>query len=226
MTADGAGAASRASTPLRLAAAAPGAIERAAQLIAGGGVVAMPTDTVYGIAASLAQPEAMRRLYRIKARPDEKPLPILLASVDDARQVAADLPADILALATRFWPGPLTIVAPALPGIPTEATGQDRNGRPTVGLRVPAHAVAIDLIARAGGALAVTSANRSGEPSSTTAAEVEAALGDACDLILDAGAAPGGVSSTVVAFEDGKIVVFREGPIPATTVESVLRERR
>ncbi|HEU5433974.1 MAG TPA: L-threonylcarbamoyladenylate synthase, partial [Thermomicrobiales bacterium] len=195
-------------SPFRLDARAPGAIERAARVIVGGGVVAIPTDTVYGIAASLARPEAIQRLYHIKGRPDDKPVPVLLASVDDVERVAADFPSALMALASRWWPGPLTIVAPARSDLPPEATGIDRHGRPTVGLRVPHHAVAIDLIARAGGALAVTSANRSGQPAATDALAVEQALGDRCDLILDAGAAPGGVSSTVIAIEGGRVNVL------------------
>ncbi|HEX5499148.1 MAG TPA: L-threonylcarbamoyladenylate synthase [Thermomicrobiales bacterium] len=210
----------------RIAADAPGAIERVAWLIAQGGVVAIPTDTVYGIAASLARPEALQRLYHIKGRPDDKPLPVLLASSAAMRLVAGDLPAEILALADRFWPGPLTVVAPARPDLPALATGKDREGRSTVGLRVPDHAVARAVIERVGGALAVTSANRSGEASAASADDVAQALGSACDLILDAGAAPVGVSSTVVAIEDGEIVVLREGAIPAATVAAVWRELR
>ncbi|HET7094824.1 MAG TPA: L-threonylcarbamoyladenylate synthase [Thermomicrobiales bacterium] len=210
----------------RIAADAPGAIERAARIVVGGGVVAIPTDTVYGVAASLARPEALQRLYHIKGRPDDKPLPVLLASSDAMRLVAVALPAEILALADRFWPGPLTVVAPARPDLPALATGKDRAGRPTVGLRVPDHAAARAVIERVGGALAVTSANRSGEASSASADDVERALGKACDLIFDAGAAPVGVSSTVVAIEDGQVVVLREGAIPAATVAAVWRELR
>jgi L-threonylcarbamoyladenylate synthase len=210
----------------RLDAGEPGAVERAADLILAGGVVAMPTDTVYGIAASMARPDAMQRLYHIKGRPDDKPLPVLLATPEDIGQVVAGDSEAIHAFAARFWPGPLTIVAPARAGVPPEATGKDRQGRPTVGVRVPAHAVALDLIRRVGGALAVTSANLSGQPSAVNAADIERQLGVACDLILDAGPAPGGVSSTVVAVDAGRLVVLREGPISAATLEAVWREAR
>jgi L-threonylcarbamoyladenylate synthase len=210
----------------RIDASAPGAVERAADLILAGGVVAMPTDTVYGIAASMARPDAMRRLYHIKGRPDDKPLPVLLASADDLDQVAAGDSEAIQAFAARFWPGPLTIVAPARAGVPPEATGKDPQGRPTVGVRVPAHAVALDLIRRVGGALAVTSANLSGRPSAASVADIERQVGAACDLILDAGPTPGGVSSTVVAIDAGRLVVLREGPISAATLGAVWRAAR
>jgi L-threonylcarbamoyladenylate synthase len=209
---------------LRLDATVPGDIEQVAQVIMAGGVVALPTDTVYGVAASLAQPMALQRIYRIKGRPDEKPLPVLLAAADDLAHVAQDLPAALLALADRFWPGALTIVVPARADLPIEVTTIDVAGGPTVGVRAPDHPAAIDVIARAGGAIAVTSANRSGQPAATTADEVAAALGSDCDAILDAGPSPGGIPSTVVAVKGGRLIVLREGAIAAARLAAAWRE--
>jgi L-threonylcarbamoyladenylate synthase len=213
--------------PVVLEPAAPLAIEWTAERIAEGGVVSFPTDTVYALAASLAHPAALARIMTIKGRPDGKPLPVLLASPANLRDVA-DLRDDadqaVAALASRFWPGALTIVAPAREGLPLEVLGKDGRGRYTVGVRVPAHFLAIEVIARAGGAVAATSANRSGEPPACSAAEVAATIGGGLDILLDGGACAGGQASTVVAVGDGGVTVLREGPIARETVERAWAE--
>ncbi len=189
----------------------PRAITWAAERLATGGVIAFPTDTVYGIAASLGRGEALRRVFAVKGRPTDRPLPVLLASVDALNRVALDLDPKVALLLERYWPGPLTVVVPARDGMPDEVIGPGG----TVGTRVPNHPLAIRLLERAGGALAVTSANRSGSVPACTAPEVAEALGDALDLLIDGGPAPGGVPSTVIAFTGDDLIVLREGAIPA-----------
>lgn len=194
-----------------LRSSAPRAIEWAAERIAAGGVIALPTDTVYGIAASLAHPDALRRIYEIKGRDERNPLPVLVSSSEMVPHLALELGRDVRLLLDRYWPGPLTVVVPARPGMPEIVTA----GGPTVGLRMPNHPLAIEVIAKAGGAVACTSANRSGDPPALDAQGVSDALGPVLDLILDGGTAPGGVPSTVVAIDADRLAVLREGAIPA-----------
>jgi L-threonylcarbamoyladenylate synthase len=190
--------------------AAPRAIEWTADQLVAGGVVAFPTDTVYALAASLAHPAALQRIFAIKGRPVEKPLPILLASADDLEQVAVAVDTRVLLLLDRFWPGPLTVVVPARAGMPAEVLGPDH----TIGARVPNHFLALEMIERAGGAIAATSANRSDETPLVRGSEVAAHLGDAIDVVLDGGVAPGGVPSTVIAFDQDQLRILRDGAIP------------
>ena len=189
----------------------PRAIEWAAEQLASRGVIAFPTDTVYGIAASLAHPAALRRLYEIKSRPLDIPLPVLVASPETAQHLTDGIDDDIEILLDRYWPGPLTIVVPALPGMPVEVTA----GGSTVGLRMPNHPLAIEVINRAGGAVACTSANRSGHEPACDAQEVAGSIGDDLDLILDGGICPGGVPSSVIEFLDNELRILRDGAIPA-----------
>lgn len=207
------------SAPL-LDAAQPGAVARAVALLAAGGVVAFPTDTVYGLAASLAHPEALRRLYGVKSRPGEKPLPVLLADRSALGAVAAAVGPRVDRLLARWWPGPLTVVLPARGGLPPQVVGPGG----TVGVRVPDHALARAIVSGVGGALAVTSANRSGERAATEAAQVAADLGAVVDLVLDGGRAVGGVASSVVAVRGGELAVFREGAVAAAALLAAWRE--
>lgn len=213
--------------PVLLEPSAPRAIEWTAERAADGGVVSFPTDTVYALAGSLAHPAALARIQSIKRRPDGKPLPVLLASPANLRDVADldDEEDDLLvALASRFWPGPFTLVVPARHGLPEEVLGLDMRGRPTVGVRVPAHFLAIEVISRAGGALSATSANRSGDDPARTAAEVAATVGPEIDILLDGGSCPGGSASTVVAVTDSGIAILREGPVARAEVEAAWAE--
>lgn len=191
----------------------PQAAEWAAERLVAGGVVAFPTDTVYGLGASLAEPDALRRVFAIKDRPADRVLPVLLASGDDLALVTGEQAIDprLHDLLDRHWPGPLTVAVPARAGLPPEVVAPDG----TVGVRVPNHPLALRLLEAAGGAIAATSANRSGRPPLGTAAEVAAALGDDLDLLLDGGATPGLLPSTVVAVAGGALVIIREGAIPA-----------
>lgn len=213
--------------PVLLEPSAPMAIEWTAERVADGGVVSFPTDTVYALSGSLAHPAALVRIQSIKRRPDGKALPVLLASPTNLRDVA-DLSDEanerLVSLANRFWPGPFTLVVPARHGLPDEVLGRDARGRPTVGVRVPAHFLAIEVISRAGGALAATSANRSGEDPARTAAEVAATIGPELDILLDGGSCPGGSASTVVAVTDSGVAVLREGPVARAEVEAAWAE--
>ena len=194
----------------------PEAPEWAAERLAAGGVVAFPTDTVYGIGASLAREEAIARVFALKGRPADRPLPVLLASPAALDRVALDLDPRVLRLTARYWPGPLTVVVPARAGMPAGVVGPDG----TVGARVPNHPLALRLLEAAGGAAAVTSANRSGEPPARTAEAVIAAVGDRLDLLVDGGTTPGGVPSTVVAFAGDDLRVLRVGAIPAAHLDA------
>lgn len=210
------------SRPVILPSAAPRAIEWAAERLATGGVIALPTDTVYGIAASLSHEEALQRIYAIKGRPAERTLPVLVSSTEALVHVAEALDDDVVLLLDRYWPGPLTIVVSAKPGMPSWVTAADG----TVGVRLPNHPLAIEVIDRAGGAIACTSANLSGAPPCRAAADVAAVLGDQLDLILDGGITPGGVPSTVVAVRGNDLHVLRDGAIPSEHLLATWRELR
>lgn len=206
--------------PLVLAPSAPQAIEWTADRLIEGGVVAFPTDTVYALAASLAHPAALRRIFAIKERPADRPLPVLLASAAGLARIALGVEPRVVALLARYWPGPLTVVVPAREGMPGEVVGP--HG--TVGARVPNHPVALELIERAGGAVAATSANRSGDPPATRGDEVLARMVDGPEIVLDGGVTPGGVPSTVVGFAGDELVVLREGAIPGEVLLSAWTE--
>ena len=200
----------------------PMALARAAAVLDRGGLVVIPTDTVYGVAARLDHPAAIARLYVAKGRPEEKPIPVLIASPGELARLTRDLPPGAEALVARFWPGALTVALPRAATVPDEVTA----GLDTVGLRMPDHPFALALIAACGGALAVTSANRSGEPSLCEAAAVMAAIGWAVDLVVDGGRTPGGRSSTVIALDAAGPRVLREGPIDAPTLRDAWARAR
>jgi L-threonylcarbamoyladenylate synthase len=192
----------------------PRALEIAIAAVQRGGVVAIPTDTVYGLAASLKFPDALERIFAIKGRDRAKPLPVLLSSARKLDGVTEAIDARQGAFLARFWPGPLTAALPARAELPHGVVAADR----TAGIRVPDHSVALVVVEHCGGALAVTSANKSGEPPACTAGEIEAQLGDTVDVILDGGLAPCGLPSTVVSFAGDTISIVREGAIPRSTV--------
>lgn len=198
------------------------ALKGAAAILDQGGLVVIPTDTVYGVAARLDRPGAIARLYVAKGRPEEKPIPVLIASPAQLARLTRDLPAAAAAFVARFWPGALTVVLPRSAAVPDEVAA----GRDTVGLRMPDHPFALALIAACGGALAVTSANRSGEPSLRDAREVAAAIGGAVDLIVDGGVTAGGQASTVVALDAAGPRVLREGPIGAAALRAAWEAAR
>ena len=203
-----------------LEAAAPHAIEWVAQTIIEGGVVAIPTDTVYGIAASVVNEAALSRIYEIKGRDANQPLPILVDSPDVLERLSPGIDRRVALMLARFWPGPLTVAIPARPGLARPLIGPGE----TVGVRMPNHPLALEIIGKVGGMIACTSANRSGEPPARTAADVLASVGAALDVTLDGGVAPGGSPSTVITIRDGRPVVLREGAISAGAIEDAWRE--
>lgn len=194
----------------------PNVISRAVEILRAGGLVAFPTDTVYGVGAPAFDGKAVESIYAAKDRPIEKAIPVLMGDASDLDKVASNIPDMARRLASRFWPGPLTLVVPKLPTLPESVSAAD-----TVGVRVPDHAVARALL-RAAGPMAVTSANISGQPSPSTAEEVFSQLGGRIDLILDGGKTPGGVPSTLVDCTGAKPEILREGPITLQEIDSVL----
>ena len=195
----------------------PAAIARAAQLLREGGVVAIPTETVYGLGAVALNRGAVRRVFAIKGRPANHPLIVHLASAEALPEWAREIPDAAWRLAERFWPGPLTLVLPRQPQVPDEVTG----GQDSVALRVPAQPVTRELIAAAG-ALAAPSANRFGRVSPTAAEHVAAELGDEVDMILDAGPCKVGLESTIVSLLDESPALLRPGGVTVAEIEAVL----
>jgi len=191
---------------------------QAIAVLRAGGIVAIPTDTVYGIAVALDAPDGIERLFHVKHRPPEKGIALLLAETEQATEVGV-LEAAARRLAEAFWPGPLTMILPlrADADLPGALTGD----APTVGVRLPDHPTPRALAAVLG-PLPVTSANLSGEPDATDAAAVLEILGDRLDLILDGGRTRGAVPSTVVDLTVNPPVVRREGALGAARVLAVL----
>jgi len=187
-------------------------------VLRGGGVVAVPTDTVYGLAALPLDVHGIDRIYAAKGRPEDKALPMLVASLGDAEEISL-LAHESRRLCAAFWPGALTVVAEAQPGFRSPALATDG----TIGLRMPALALTVHVIDAAGGVLAVTSANLSGQAPARSARDVLDQLDGRIDMIIDGGPSPGGVASTVVRVAAGAVEVLREGAIPRERLEAVLR---
>jgi L-threonylcarbamoyladenylate synthase len=199
----------------------PEALDRAVHVLEAGGLVAFPTDTVYGIGAHAFRSEAVLQLYRAKRRPLSKAIPLLLADAADAELVGSGLPPLFERLASAFWPGPLTLVVSASRSLPRAVTA----GGESVALRVPDHPVARTLIAALGTPLAATSANLSGQPSPVTAEQVQAQLDGRVDLILDGGPCPGGIPSTLLDLTVQPASVLRPGPIARASLMAVWEAR-
>lgn len=193
-------------------------LERAAWLLRNGGLVALPTETVYGLGANALDVEAVRRVYRVKGRPSTSPLIVHVASIEMARGLALRWPIEANILAGRYWPGPLTMVVPKRPVVPDLVTA----GLATVGLRMPAHPVTLEVIRRAQIPVAAPSANRFTGLSPTTAAHVAAALGGEIDFILDGGPCEVGIESTVISLAGAEPVLLRPGIIPLAEIEALL----
>ena len=192
------------------------AITHARDILLNGGVVAFPTDTVYGLAALVTNEEAISRLYAIKGRQHTKAIAVLMSHMDELDQVALHPNKDALKLAFDFWPGPLTLIVPRHPRIPGIL-----SPLPTIGVRVPNHPVALQLLAETG-PLGVTSANLTGGENTTSASEVLAQLNDRIHLVLDGGKSPGGIPSTVVDMTGEKPVILRQGPITEAQIKATL----
>lgn len=205
--------------PRRLPDGAEGRAE-AARVLEAGGIVAFPTDTVYGIAVALGTPGGIERLFKAKQRPPDQAIALLLADLDQANEIG-ELNAPAAALARGFWPGGLTLVVPRRAGRSLPAAIGGAGAIATVGLRVPDHD-APRALARAVGPLPTTSANPSGEPEARDADELEAQLGDVLDLILDGGPASGGPASTVVDTTTDPVRILRAGAIPTEAIARCL----
>lgn len=177
---------------------------QAAEVLRGGGLVVFPTDTVYGLGADPNNLEAIRRIYEVKGRPDQKAIVWLIDSLDRVREICR-VDAEALRLARTFWPGPLTLIL--------ARSNAAEGDLPTLGVRVPAHDAALSLIRASGGAVATTSANKSGEPSARTAAEAVAHIGPWVDLVIDDGPTPVGIESTVLDLSTEQPRILREGAL-------------
>jgi L-threonylcarbamoyladenylate synthase len=193
-------------------------LRRAAELIRDGGLVAFPTETVYGLGANAFDAAAVARIFTVKGRPRQSPLIVHVDSIEMARTLVREWPLAADLLARRYWPGPLTLVLPKQPSIPDIVTA----GLATVGIRVPSHPLALALIRSAGVPIAAPSANPFTELSPTTAEHVRQSLGDAVDLVLDGGPATVGIESTVLSLAGPEAVLLRPGVIPLPEIESLI----
>lgn len=187
----------------------PRALDRAARVLAAGGVVAFPTETFYGLGAAALDGAAVRRVFALKGRPESRPVLVLVDSVAMVERLAAAVPGAACALMARHWPGPLTLVLAARPEVPGEVTA----GTGTVGVRLSSHPVATGLVRRLGAPVTAPSANPSGAPPATTAAEVVRYFGPSLPLVLDGGSTPGGLPSTVVDATVSPPRVLRQGAV-------------
>jgi L-threonylcarbamoyladenylate synthase len=193
----------------------PDAIKQSLDVLRSGGLVAFPTDTVYGVGALAFDGKAVESIYIAKDRPADKAIAVLIGEESDLDKVGMDIPDIAYRLASRFWPGPLTVLVPKKPTLPESVSATD-----TVGVRIPDHETARTLL-RAAGPMAVTSANISGQQSPSTAEEVFAQLNGRIELIIDGGKTPGGVPSTLVDCTGKEIKILRDGPI---SLEDLLSE--
>jgi L-threonylcarbamoyladenylate synthase len=193
-------------------------VQRAAAILKRGGLVAFPTETVYGLGADASSREAVARLYAAKRRPADHPVIVHFASAQAAFEWARDIPPAARRLGERFWPGPLTMILKRSSRAGDFVTG----GQDTVGLRVPAHATAHDMLAAFGGGVAAPSANRFGQVSPTTAAHVREDLGADVDLVLDGGPSEVGIESTIVDLSGAQPVLLRPGVISAAMLAEAL----
>jgi L-threonylcarbamoyladenylate synthase len=199
-----------------LPASHPLLLPTALSVLQNGGLVAFPTDTVYGVGALAFDGKAVESIYVAKGRPPEKAIPVLIGDAFDLKKVGVNIPRTARKLATRFWPGPLTILVPKRVNLPEAVSATE-----TVGVRVPDHEVARKLL-RGAGPMAVTSANISGAPSPVTTQEVYEQLAGRIALIIDGGRTPGGVPSTLVDCTIPELKILREGPISLEELQAAL----
>jgi L-threonylcarbamoyladenylate synthase len=188
------------------------ALEEAAGVLSEGGIVAYPTETFYALGVRFDHKAALERLFDLKNREEQAPFPLILPSVEDAERVASSIPPLAQKLIEKYWPGPLTIVLPALPGLSGFLALKG-----TVAVRVPGESPALELARVCGFPITATSANPSGSPSPETAENVLEYFDQGIDLVLDGGRTPGGLASTIVDATGEKIVVLREGAIKVET---------
>lgn len=198
------------------------AIKKAGEILKQGGLVAFPTETVYGLGGNALDPKASIKIYAAKGRPSDNPLIVHIADMEKLKEITTEIPEGARLLAEKFWPGPLTMILPKSEIVPGETTG----GLNSVAVRFPEDVIAQELIKAAGGFVAAPSANTSGRPSPTRAEHVEEDLGDAIDMILDGGPVGIGLESTIVDFTEEIPVVLRPGYISLEMLEEVLGQVR
>ena len=197
-------------------------MREAAEIIRSGGLVAFPTETVYGLGANALDPEASKRIYAAKGRPSDNPLIVHICRFEELLSIAKEVPPQAEKLADAFWPGPLTMILPKADIVPRETTG----GLDSVAVRFPSDRIAQELIKAGGGFVAAPSANTSGRPSPTMAEHVEEDLGDAIDMIIDGGQVNIGLESTIVDFTEEVPVVLRPGYISLEMLRETLGDVR
>jgi L-threonylcarbamoyladenylate synthase len=197
---------------------APKAITESSNIIRLGGLVAFPTETVYGLGADALNPKAVRGIYKAKGRPQDNPMIVHVATIKDAKKLAKVFPPKARLLCDRFWPGPLTIILPKAKNVPRETTA----GLDTVAIRMPAHRVALELIRKSKTPIAAPSANSSGKPSPTNASHVKADLMGKIHAILDAGPTRIGVESTVIDLTTKTPTILRPGGITIEQLRKVM----
>jgi len=194
-------------------------IEKGVEILRKGGVIAFPTDTVYGLGADAFNPTAVERIYEIKDRPKHRQLPLLIADVERLATLAKPIPEIAWFLARRFWPGGLTLVLPKTDSLPAYlASGS------TIAVRVPDHPVCLALIQHLGNPVIGTSANISGQPAALTAEEIGQQLGGKIDFIINGGKCPGGKESTVVDVTRESPIILRQGIIPSDEIDKAYKE--
>lgn len=193
---------------------APELIEQAAQAILAGQVIGYPTDTVYGLGADALNPQAVERVFELKGRDRYRPILVIAGNMDQVRQLVV-LSELAERLAQRFWPGPLTLVLPARPGVLPHLLSADGQ----LGLRIPGHTICLELLNRCGVPITSTSGNRSGQRNPVSAEDLVASFGDRLDLIIDSGPARSAAPSTVVTFIEDEIILLREGVISRLELE-------
>lgn len=196
----------------------PKVMQEAGEVIRRGGLVAFPTETVYGLGGDAMNPQASSRIYAAKGRPSDNPLIVHIADLQDLEQIAASVPQDAYALAERFWPGPLTMILAKKDSVPRETTG----GLSTVAIRMPDHPIALELIRAAKTGIAAPSANLSGRPSPTSAEHVREDLDGRIDMILDGGPSKIGLESTIVDLSTNLPMILRPGYISIDAIREVI----
>lgn len=196
-------------------------INQAVTILKRGGLVAFATETVYGLGADAKNPAAVQKIFTAKQRPANFPLNVLISDVSQLSQWAIDIPQTAYQLAKEFWPGPLTLILKKAPQVLDIVT----HGKSTIGLRIPDHPQALELLKQFGSGLAAPSANRFGHLSPTTALAVREELGDAVDLILDGGQCELGMESTIVDLSGDQPVILRSGMISIQKIEQVLQHK-
>nr|WP_294660695.1 L-threonylcarbamoyladenylate synthase [uncultured Blautia sp.] len=198
------------------------AIQKAGEILKKGGLVAFPTETVYGLGGNALDPKASMKIYAAKGRPSDNPLIVHIADIKDLARITTEIPEGARILAEKYWPGPLTMILPKADSVPKETTG----GLDSVAVRFPSDRIAQELIRAAGGFVAAPSANTSGRPSPTMAEHVEEDLGDAIEMIIDGGQVGIGLESTIVDFTEDVPVVLRPGYISLEMLKETLGDVR